>query len=478
MIRSGQQFGTDPVEFISAAIPDTRPTQNDIERASQYDRDLLTAEALPTLSAVVTVLYALFSLGHAAILEPPVLTYMLSASLSTMAVFATLWWMSWQGHVPVSLSHACTALIGVLILGNTAFHIHLSQDIAQSTNIALLLIGIGLVLMSIPWFIGMQALTAITWIVLSQTLGAPGEDVSHYSIMLTSAAAVSVVGFLLRYRAFDRIVLGQKEINRKEAELSLALQRVHAAESAEERTKAKNLFLAKMSHEIRTPLNAIVGFSETINRELMGPIGNPKYKEYIGDIYTAGRHLSDLINDLHDLGLIESDKIKPTFSIFDITEALDTCRTICIHRAQDKNIRIFTDYDDTLLSIVTDAVRFRQIVSNLLNNAIAYTPEDGTVYVRSRLASDGEILVIVEDTGIGMSAAELERATDTFWRADPHSKRPGSAGSGLGLAITSRLAKLLGGRLSLSSEPGQGTTATLHLPLSCRGEAPGSEFSR
>jgi signal transduction histidine kinase len=224
----------------------------------------------------------------------------------------------------------------------------------------------------------------------------------------------------------------------------------------------KSEFLANMSHELRTPLNAIIGFSEVLDERMFGEL-NPKQAEYVHDIYTSGCHLHALINDILDLAKIEAGRMELQPAPFDLHLALDNALTLVRERAQRHAIALELHAGEALGEIVADERKLKQILLNLLSNALKFTPEGGRVTVRAQRL--GEVVEIaVADTGIGIAAADQELIFEEFRQAQP---QPGQAreGTGLGLALTRRFVEMHGGHIRVDSSPGEGATFTFTLPV-------------
>lgn len=227
-------------------------------------------------------------------------------------------------------------------------------------------------------------------------------------------------------------------------------------------SKAKSEFLAAISHELRTPLNAIIGFSDLMKQRLFGPMP-ARYAEYADLIHESGVHLLDLIGDVLDMSKIEADRYELVRESFDAGEVVETCVRMMRLRAEDKNIRLSCDISQSAVQVHADRKALRQIVLNLLSNAIKFTPQDGAVVVMAR-ASGRELVVAVGDSGPGMSADEVSRLGQTYAQASS-ARHSDERGSGLGLALVHALAGLHGGTMTLQSREGEGTTATVRLPV-------------
>ena len=245
----------------------------------------------------------------------------------------------------------------------------------------------------------------------------------------------------------------------KRAEAKLAT----AKEAAQQANQAKTEFLANMSHELRTPLNAILGFADVTRQELLGPLGQDRYRGYQEDIHASARRLLALIDDLLDVSKLELGRLNATASRFDVANLIAEELRERRAEAEAHDVTLVEDLAEDLPSLVSDALRVRQILSNVIANAIRYSGAGSRVAVRAAPRASSGVCVTITDDGPGMSAAELEIAQSRFGRVHPGGDAPGT-GVGLGLPIAQDLARLLGGRLSLDSAPGLGTRATLDLP--------------
>jgi two-component system cell cycle sensor histidine kinase PleC len=242
-----------------------------------------------------------------------------------------------------------------------------------------------------------------------------------------------------------------------------------AKESAERAYAAKSQFLANMSHELRTPLNAIIGFSEMIQRQLLGPIGTEKYLDYITGIRESGEHLLDLITDILDMSKIEAGKYQLDVETFNMMKVLRLAAHMIEGRALDAQVKIISEIpEDQDLDVTGDRRAVMQVVLNILSNAVKFTEPGGEVRLSQHC--DGEsILVRIQDTGIGIPPSKLRYVTEPFEQAANHFTR-NHEGSGLGLAITKELIELHGGHLTIESTVGVGTIVTFQIPLECKSE--------
>jgi signal transduction histidine kinase/HAMP domain-containing protein len=235
-----------------------------------------------------------------------------------------------------------------------------------------------------------------------------------------------------------------------------------AKEDAETANHAKSQFLANMSHELRTPLNAVIGFSEVIAGEMMGPVGQPKYKEFANDILASGRHLLELINDLLDCAKLQSGKMVLRFEATSIGEVVDDAVRMARKEAEGAEICLTCHVEPNIGLVAGDPIRLRQVLLNLLSNSIKFTPARGLIAVTVG-RSDAVIRVAVSDTGIGMAADDIPKALEPFTQIEESLARK-HGGTGLGLALSKMLVESHGGSLTVESTRGVGTTVSFVLP--------------
>jgi len=250
---------------------------------------------------------------------------------------------------------------------------------------------------------------------------------------------------------------------RKSQDSIVELAERYASEKirAEEASQSKSNFLASMSHELRTPLNAINGFSDIMRKEMFGPLGDPRYKEYVNDILFSGQHLLSLINDILDMSKIEAGKMTLNPEVMFLHEMVAQVVRMIRGRADDAGLTLDVDVAE-VREIEADPRSVKQILLNLLTNAVKFTPEGGTVGVELIQKASG-IIIKVSDSGIGISRENIEKLAKPFEQVDDEANNQ-SEGTGLGLALSKSLVELHGGNFKIESVVGQGTTIIFSLP--------------
>jgi PAS domain S-box-containing protein len=236
---------------------------------------------------------------------------------------------------------------------------------------------------------------------------------------------------------------------------------IGAKHAAEEASAQKSDLLAKISHEIRTPLNAILGFAEVMLEERFGPVGNDRYKEYLKDVHASGSHVISLVNDLLDLAKIEAGRLELSFTGVGLNDLVSSCVALLQPQAARDRIVMRMSFAPKLPPVVADERSMRQIVLNLVSNAIKFTDAGGQVIVSTAMTDRGEVAFRVRDTGIGMTPEEVEAALEPFRQLATSRKR---GGTGLGLPLTKALVEANRGALQISSRPSEGTLVEVIFP--------------
>lgn len=246
------------------------------------------------------------------------------------------------------------------------------------------------------------------------------------------------------------------------AQLRAEDARDKAVLAAERANAAKSDFLSNMSHELRTPLNAIIGFAEMIQAASFGPIGS-KYQEYASDISVSGHHLLDLVTDILDISRIEAGKLELHWERIDLSSIFNACETMLRNRATDVGIHLAMELPENVPELETDEFRIRQIIINLIDNALKFSPRDSTIYISAKVPDNGGLTISVKDSGIGIAEEDIPHILEKFGQVrNGHERTHG--GVGIGLAITKLLVELLDAELRIDSVVGKGTTVTIIFP--------------
>lgn len=301
------------------------------------------------------------------------------------------------------------------------------------------------------------------WLQLSERFTSEGGSV-------VTAADITTIKLqeAERNRTADHLrqMVDQLEISREQLSL-LARKYEVAMTRAEAANQAKSEFLANMSHELRTPLNAINGFSEIMAAEMFGPLGDARYKGYAGDILKSGQHLLSLINDILDMAKIEAGKMTLHYEAVSLKEICEDAVRLMRGKVQEAGLTISVDAGAPP-EIEADHRGVKQVLLNLISNAVKFTPEGGSITLTIRPfvgeAGDERVRVACTDTGIGIAPEDLTRLARPFEQVEgQHSKT--TQGTGLGLALTKSLIEMHGGLLAMESKPGEGTTVSFDLPV-------------
>ena len=247
--------------------------------------------------------------------------------------------------------------------------------------------------------------------------------------------------------------------DRKAQEAELTRTRDEAVSAS----RAKTQFLANMSHELRTPLNAVIGFSEILNRELFGALGEARYRDYARLIHESGEHLLNVVNDILDMSKIEAGKFKIVKEPFEVASLVKSCCDLMRHTAEQRSLSLIVDVAPGIPELPADKRACKQMLLNVISNAIKFTDPGGWVRVSARVEGES-VELVVADNGIGIAEADLPKLGNPFVQANNSYDRSYD-GAGLGLSVVKGLARLHGGQLELASTLGQGTTATILLPL-------------
>jgi protein-histidine pros-kinase len=288
------------------------------------------------------------------------------------------------------------------------------------------------------------------------------KDGSEFPVEISLSPLTTDGGTLVMSAIRD--ITYRKGIERALQEKNIELERAN---------QAKDRFLASMSHELRTPLNGIIGFGEFLSDGKPGPL-NDKQKEYLGDILNSGRHLLHLINDMLDLVKIQAGRVDVARDRFSIRDAINEVCTGVHPLAVSKSIELTVNVDAGMDLVTLDQQRFKQILYNLLSNALKFTDDNGHVGVDVTLLDGGRFRLVVSDDGIGIRAEDIGRLFTEFEQLDTGTARR-FGGTGLGLALTRKLVEMHGGEITVESEFGKGSRFGVILPLAVESETEGEQ---
>ncbi|MBB3949523.1 sensor histidine kinase [Aureimonas jatrophae] len=310
---------------------------------------------------------------------------------------------------------------------------------------------------------GLVPLAAASAVSLADGAVFPSDVFETATLLLVAALGLAAHRF--RRSSIDAL---HHQVQREQLVAEVEIARTHFDEArarAEEASLAKSRFLATMSHELRTPLNAILGFSEVIMKEILGPLGNPTYKEYVGDIHTSGQHLLDLINEILDLSRIEAGRYTLNEEPVDLVTVAEASIAFVQLKADAKNISLVGEFERDLPQLWGDPRSLRQVTLNLLSNAVKFTPPNGRILLRVGWTAGGGQYVSIRDTGPGIPSHEIPIVLSSFGQGAAAIKSA-EQGTGLGLPIVRALVELHNGTFELHSAVGKGTEAIAIFPHS------------
>lgn len=415
------------------------------------------------------VLFQLFSLPDYLFLPMQSFLHLLALRLGVNALQGLLilatFHPRWQRH-RLLIMQAAALLVGLGSLTALAIMPVPQREIMVEAMV-LIVVGIYVVLRLTvlrATFVIVLLLAVFDAIFLLQGIGSSVQFVMAQVIMVCAIA----IGLFSSY-AIERqrrvAYIGRREAEHQASALERTAKRAAEAQlRAEQAARVKTDFVAHISHELRTPLNAVIGFGELLERQIFGPLGNPKYIEYAHDIRESGQHLLSLINDVLDLSKIEAGRMELNWETLVPQEVVRASLVLVSAQANARGTPIRIEVSDDLPLLHGDARAIKQILVNLLSNALKFTPSGGDVRIVAEAEDDG-VLFTVSDDGPGMTPAEIEIALTPFGQVSgmvADSER----GTGLGLALANRLAELHGHPLEIRSAPGRGTRVSFRVPRS------------
>lgn len=480
-----------PANATKPTVADRQPnaaTDAAIEQAfSQW-----MAESLAPVAFGFVWLYSVFCLAHLFTLPSPTRWVMSGTALSTAVLLLTLRYR-WLRTLPQGQwAHAGSALIAALIWLNSSMHLFLTSDILQSSNLMLLIVGIGFFFLSSRWFIGALLVVYGSWGGAMLTLTAEPNTWVHFTFGLLSASVLATSAHLARKRTLRRVMLLRLQEEQRTKQLQEALTAEQATEEALRQSEAryralydevqqraqelhlantrlaqaarvKDEFLASVSHELRTPLTAILGLTQSLQEDIYGPLSEVQ-QTVLRNIDQSGRHLLALITDILDVAKIEAGQFTLELGPAAVDGICQASLMFIRQKAQEKQIQLSLVFDQAVKIIETDDRRLKQILVNLLDNAVKFTPDGGAVGLEVKGDAENKIVrFTVWDTGIGIDPADFTRLFKPFVQLDSRLARE-YTGSGLGLVLVYRMAEMQGGSVTVASNGAGGSRFTIALP--------------
>jgi signal transduction histidine kinase len=425
------------------------------DQALKESLDGLLAGSLRQVCVGLALFYALLTGWYLTQLgETTQATMSLSTALLSIGLLAGAFWFE-RNRLPVRFAHPAAALIAAAVILNCLFVLVSVADARQTTNLMIAQLGFGCLLFSMRWFVGIAVLSLVGWLLVA---GARAEDPDwrHFGLALFEATLFGGLVLFVRVRAHRRI----QTLRVRDQVLVEHLR--EANQAALIGVRAKSEFLANMSHEIRTPMTAMLGMTELL---LLSPL-DKQQREYATTVERAGATLLQLVNDILDFSKIEAGQVVLEDVSIELQALLEEVQALFQVRAAQRGLTLLVEVDPSAAGRYRgDPTRIKQVLVNLVGNAIKFTHEGHVKIKACGKAIDEDqayVEISVEDTGIGIAPDQLTRVFEAFTQADASTTRK-YGGTGLGLAISSRLAKLLGGDITLQSELDRGSTFTLGL---------------
>ena len=427
------------------------------------DLDEAFAGSVGVIVAGGAIVYLALAASHWLVLAPPLRAIMAATAFATAVVYGAVWYLARQRRIADAWSHPLGFAIVTLAMANSLLHLALASDPNLSTNIALVQIGSGLFLLSVPWLVASQIVGLAGWVGVVAALP-PSPHWLHFGFLVAEATALASVVFAIRLRARKNLIRLGKRDQAQNLALKEAADAAGRAVAAEHANQAKGVFLANMSHELRTPLSAIISFAELIEQADPGPTSSADARRFAADIRGNARHLFDLVNDILDLAKAEAGRHELREANVEPADLIGSSARMVRSLADRGGVTLIERVAGDLPPLRADGRLCRQMLLNLLSNAIKFTPAGGMVTVGAALDDLGRITIEVADTGRGIAEADLPRVLEPFRQVGEQSTLA-QQGTGLGLPLAKAFAELHGADFAIHSKVGEGTRVTVRFPV-------------
>jgi|GEM_PF-2743029 len=419
------------------------------------------------------IVFAILCLMHLLLLEPPLLVPLVALAFGSSLLLLGARLAFWTGFLPFSMIRFGVFITCVTGWLNSSVHLWLTGDPMQLTNLAIVLVLAGAILLDREQFIAicLASLSSLLSAALLTARGPLAGEWVHFSVFFGEAMLLATILFFWRRRdlLLHIALRKEREKSRSSEHLSLLAAQSKAIEAERNLRRAldadasKSMFLANMSHELRTPLNSVVGFAQLL-RDRPEIAADPKQvHEHAECIHSSGNHLLGLINQILDLSRANAGGMSLNETRVDVGDTAIEITRLLSPQAAEAKVGLHAHAAPRQHVIRGDDLRIRQILTNLVANAVKFTPAGGRVDVS--VGRDGSGLVLeVRDTGIGIAMQDVGRVFEPFVQAEGGTRQR-QQGTGLGLAITRRLVELHGGTISVKSAPGEGSVFTVRFPV-------------
>lgn len=479
-----------PVSTILTMAGDS--SQNDAEEIVKQALSRFVHDSISPVAIGLSFLYLLFAISHSILLPRSIGLIMALSAIGSIVLLLSIVSYHRRGAISTAHSHAWATLIGSVVFFNSWLHLWLTRDPLQSTNLLLLVVGVGFFFLSSRWLIGFLLAMFLSCAGTFYLLGVSQAESTHFAFAFLSAALLATLAHLARKRTLSRLSLlhvrdekrasdlqamleieQEREATLRKSEANYRQLSIQLEEQAEalqianqglaNASKLKDEFLASMSHELRTPLTAVLGLTESLGEHVYGPLTERQHGA-LKRVQESGRHLLTLINDILDVAKIEAGKLDLDLSPADLQMVSEASIRFVEQEATQKELTIDIVYDPQVTLILADERRLKQMLMNLLSNAVKFTPEGGQIGLRLTGDAEDEIVrFTIWDTGIGITPEQMARLFKPFIQLDSRLARRYN-GSGLGLVLVYRMVELHGGSIALTSQPGAGSEFTIALP--------------